>query len=75
MDLAGSARSGTGLAAVPDDLVTRHELAEMMRVSIRTVDQLKREGMPCVTWGRRLVRFRANEAMRWAEAHADRKAA
>lgn len=59
---------------VPDELVTRHELAQAMRVHVSTVDRLKREGMPCVTWGRRLVRFRLHEAMTWAERH-ERKAA
>jgi phage terminase Nu1 subunit (DNA packaging protein) len=55
------------LRPVPDELVTRAELAQIMRVSIPTIDRLRREGMPCVTWGRRLVRFRVRDAMAWAE--------
>lgn len=59
---------------VADELVTRPELAKAMHVSLRTVDRLKAEGMPHVTWGRHLVRFRLREAMTWAEQHG-RKAA
>jgi excisionase family DNA binding protein len=55
------------LQRVPDELVTREELAEIMRVSVPTIDRMKRAGMPAVTWGRRLVRFRVREAMAWAE--------
>ena len=49
-----------------DPLVTRGELAEIMRVSVPTIDRMRREGMPHVTWGRRMVRFRVSEAIRWA---------
>jgi phage terminase Nu1 subunit (DNA packaging protein) len=52
---------------VPDELVTREELAGIMRVSVPTIDRMRRDGMPHVTWGRRLIRFRVGEAMRWAE--------
>jgi phage terminase Nu1 subunit (DNA packaging protein) len=50
-----------------EKLVTREELAELMRVSVATVDRMRRAGMPHVTWGRRLVRFRVREAISWAE--------
>jgi phage terminase Nu1 subunit (DNA packaging protein) len=63
------------LHAVPDQLVTRQELAEIMRVSVPTVDRMRREGMPCVTWGRRLIRFRVSEALRWAAAQDKGEAA
>jgi phage terminase Nu1 subunit (DNA packaging protein) len=55
------------LRPVPDELVTRQELAEIMRVSVPTIDRMKREGMPSISWGRRLVRFRVRDAMTWAE--------
>lgn len=60
-----------GPRPVPDELLTRAELAAAMRVSIRTVDTMRAEGMPAVTWGRRLVRFRLREAMTWAEQRGD----
>ncbi|WCB92290.1 hypothetical protein DSM104299_00980 [Baekduia alba] len=49
------------------ELVTRQELAEIMRVSVPTIDRMRRAGMPHVTWGRRLVRFRVKDALAWAE--------
>jgi phage terminase Nu1 subunit (DNA packaging protein) len=55
------------MRAIPDELVTREELADIMRVSVPTIDRMRREGMPAVTWGRRLVRFRVREALNWAE--------
>lgn len=57
----------TRMSPVPDEIVTRHELAEILRVHVSTVDRMKAKGMPCVTWGRRLVRFRVREAIAWAE--------
>lgn len=62
------------LRPVPAELVTRQELAEIMRVSVPTIDRMKREGMPSVTWGRRLVRFRVRDAMTWAEQQQRRAA-
>jgi phage terminase Nu1 subunit (DNA packaging protein) len=50
------------------EYVTREELAELMRVSVPTIDRMRREGMPTVTWGRRLVRFNVREAVAWAQA-------
>lgn len=61
----------SGLRTVPDELLTRHELAAEMRVSVATVDRMKAQGMPAVTWGRRLVRFRLREAIAWAESRDD----
>jgi excisionase family DNA binding protein len=55
------------LRVVTDGLVTREELAEILRVSVPTVDRMRRAGMPCHRWGRRLVRFRVRECMAWAE--------
>jgi phage terminase Nu1 subunit (DNA packaging protein) len=63
------------LRPVPDELVTREELAEIMRCSVPTIDRMRRQGMPSVTWGRRLRRFRVREAMQWAEQqHSDEAA-
>ncbi len=64
----------TDLRPVPDELVTRDELAALMCVSVKTVDRLVKDGMPTVSWGRRLTRFRVSEALAWA-ANQDRKAA
>jgi len=59
--------AGSAMRAVPDQLVKRDELAEIMRVSVPTIDRMRRAGMPYVTWGRRLVRFRVADAIAWAE--------
>ena len=61
------------LKSVPSELVTRQELAAMMRVSLRTVDDLKAKGMPFVPWTGKMVRFRPVEAMAWAEQHGRRE--
>jgi phage terminase Nu1 subunit (DNA packaging protein) len=55
-------------AGGPERYVTRPELAEMMGVSIDTVDRLVSDGMPSVTWGRRTRRFRASVAIAWTAA-------
>jgi hypothetical protein len=48
--------------------VTRAHLADMMGVSLPTIDRLVRAGMPSETWGLRARRFRPSEAMEWARA-------
>lgn len=65
----------SSVRAVPDELLTRKELAERMHVSVRTVDKLKKLGMPFVPWTGTMVRFRPNEAMAWAEQHGKRERA
>ena len=59
----------TGLpAASTEPFLTRRELADLMHVSLSTLDEMVREGMPSVTWGRRTRRFRASAAIAWAQA-------
>lgn len=50
-----------------EPLVTRAELADLLGVHEDTVDAMRRDGMPCIRWGRRLVRFRASEAVAWLD--------
>jgi len=50
----------------PERYVSRSELAEIMGVSLATVDRMVAEGMPSVTWGRRTRRFRPSLAISWA---------
>jgi predicted DNA-binding transcriptional regulator AlpA len=51
----------------PEPYINRKELAAIMSVSLSTIDQMRREGLPFVTWGRRTVRFRASAALAWAQ--------
>jgi predicted DNA-binding transcriptional regulator YafY len=55
------------IRAIPDELLTRQELADRMRVSVATVDRLRKLGMPVVRFSPGRVCYRANEAMMWAE--------
>jgi phage terminase Nu1 subunit (DNA packaging protein) len=47
--------------------VTRRELAGIMGVSVGTIDNMVRAGMPSTTWGRRTRRFRPSTAIAWAQ--------
>ena len=48
--------------------VDRHELAEIMRVSLRQIDKWVKAGMPSHTWGLRRRRFfLPSEAIAWAD--------
>ena len=46
--------------------VRQPELAQLMGVSLRTVQTWTREGMPSQTWGMRVRRYLPSEAMAWA---------
>jgi phage terminase Nu1 subunit (DNA packaging protein) len=50
----------------PERYVTRSELAELMGVSVKTVDRMVREGMPSETWSLRARRFLPSRALAWA---------
>jgi phage terminase Nu1 subunit (DNA packaging protein) len=55
------------LAVPTERYVTRHELAELMHVSPRTIDAFVAEGMPSETWGmKRTRRFLPSQALKWA---------
>jgi hypothetical protein len=51
---------------MPERYLSRFELAQVMGVSIDTVDRLVAAGMPSVTWGRRTRRFKPSVALAWA---------
>lgn len=46
------------------------ELAHVMGVSLRVVEQWTAEGMPSETWGMRVRRYRASEAMAWVRGRS-----
>lgn len=46
--------------------VDRRRLAEIMGVSVPTVDRMVAAGMPSETWGMRARRFRPSVAIAWA---------
>jgi excisionase family DNA binding protein len=53
----------------------RKQLAGLLGVSTWTVDRLVKEGMPSYTWGMRVRRFRASEALEWLQAREPQGAA
>jgi hypothetical protein len=48
--------------------VDRARLAELMGVSEATIDRMRAAGMPSVTFGRRMRRFRPSTCLAWAQA-------
>ncbi len=59
--------SVVGLPVLEEErYLTRRELADLMGVSLRTIDNMVAEGMPCERWGRRLLRFKPSTALQWA---------
>lgn len=54
----------------PERYLTRKQLADLMGVSVRKIDQWVNEGMPSETWGIRARRFRPSLAVAWARGRA-----
>lgn len=50
--------------------VTRAQLAQIMGVSVDSVDRLVAAGMPSETWGMRARRFKPSIAIAWARERA-----
>jgi predicted DNA-binding transcriptional regulator AlpA len=58
----------------PERYLTRQQLADVMGVSVKTVDRMVRDGMPSETWGLRSRRFLASRALAWARTRQRRAA-
>jgi len=50
----------------PERYVTRAQLAQIMGVSVATIDRFVGDGMPSETWGIRTRRFLVSSAVAWA---------
>lgn len=53
-----------------EEYVTARQLADIMGISLRSVEKLRSMGMPCENWGLRAVRFQPSRAIAWARAQA-----
>jgi hypothetical protein len=47
--------------------VSRQRLADMMGMSVRSIDRMVADGMPSENWGMRTRRFLPSAALRWAQ--------
>jgi excisionase family DNA binding protein len=52
-----------------EHLLTRAELAELLHCDVQTIDKMRDDGLPTITWGRRYLRFRPSAVMAWLETH------
>lgn len=50
----------------PERYVTRKRMAEIMGVSLKTIDRFVSEGMPSETWGLSRRMFRPSSSIAWA---------
>jgi excisionase family DNA binding protein len=57
-----------------EPLLSRESLAERLECSVDTVDRMRDDGMPSVRWGRKFIRFRYTDVVRWLDDQT-RKAA
>jgi excisionase family DNA binding protein len=55
---------------LPDEWMTRAELATRYKVHERTIDRWVKQGMPAEKWGRRMVRFSLIEVENWLRGRA-----
>lgn len=47
-----------------DDVMTKEQLAEYLKISVKTVDRLRKQGMPSFKV-LNMVRFSANDVLEW----------
>jgi phage terminase Nu1 subunit (DNA packaging protein) len=64
----------SSVSTSPERYVNRQQLAELMGVSVKTIDRMVRDGMPSETWGLRSRRFLASRALAWARTRQRRAA-
>jgi hypothetical protein len=51
--------------------VSRDRLAEIMDLSLRSIDRMVMLGMPSETWGLRVRRFQPSVALAWAQTYTE----
>lgn len=51
---------------MPSDILTKEELAELLQVTVRTIDNLRKKGMPFFKVGDK-VRFNKEKVLKWLE--------
>ena len=49
-----------------DEVLTKEELAKLLKVGVRTIDRMRKEGMPYFNIGT-AVRFRKENVFKWVE--------
>ena len=52
------------------EILTRKQLAEFLQVTERTVDRMRKEGMPCFTVASN-IRFNKEKVIEWLEQNRD----
>lgn len=57
------------LEPMPERFATRDEIAELLNVSVDTVDRMRKAGMPSVVFGKKARRFPVAKAVGWAMNH------
>jgi excisionase family DNA binding protein len=50
-----------------EDVMTKEQLAEYLKISVKTVDRLRKEGMPSFKV-LNMVRFSASDVLEWLKA-------
>lgn len=50
-----------------EELLTRPELAKVLKVSVQSIHQWKEQGMPYVKLGQGTYRYRVSEVLGWFE--------
>jgi hypothetical protein len=63
------------LRPVEERFVSRKEMAEILHISLRTLDMFVAEGMPSERWGLRSRVFQPSRSIAWARARKTGKAA
>lgn len=58
------------MRSVPDELLTRKELAAELKISLPTLDKLRKTGLRYITWGRGGIRFRRSDVVDFLARHS-----
>ena len=48
-------------------VLTKQQVAEMLNISVRSVDNCRKEGMPCIKIKGLGVRFKAKDVLDWVD--------
>ena len=52
-------------------IMKKKEVAEMLMVSVATIDRWRKEGLPCVQLGERTLRFESKSVQEWFDKKKD----
>jgi len=56
-----------------DEFCTKNEIATYLKITERTIDRLRKKGLPCIKIRSKIVRFDKDDVLGWLKRYTENK--